>query len=159
MASDIFLSVDGIPGESTDDQFKGKIEISTYQEHVKMTTTKASTGGSDASGRADVGVLVVHKGLDSSSPLLRGALCKATEIANVVLTLRRTVKEKPTPYMEYKLKQAKVVDLQLTGIGAGSIPNEQVTFRFDEIEYVYTKTGADKGKTQFKYSAAQNKAL
>jgi len=158
MPSDIFISIEGIEGESTDAEFAGQIEVLGYNETVTMPTTGASSGGADTSGRAEIMPLQIIKEMDASSPLLRQALCNAQVIPEVTLTLRRMVQNVGEPYMVYKLVKAKIVDVALNGDGAsGSIPTESVSFRFEEMHYTYKNTGSDaSGNVEFKWSMKQN---
>lgn len=81
LAYDVFMKIDGIPGESTEEGHEGWIEIESYSHEV---------GGpipSDGlrAGRPDFGDLVIMKQVDVSSPRLYEALCNGKHIPEVIL--------------------------------------------------------------------------
>nr|NIS53628.1 type VI secretion system tube protein Hcp [Phycisphaerae bacterium]NIU11189.1 type VI secretion system tube protein Hcp [Phycisphaerae bacterium]NIU59045.1 Hcp1 family type VI secretion system effector [Phycisphaerae bacterium]NIW95363.1 Hcp1 family type VI secretion system effector [Phycisphaerae bacterium] len=54
MPGDVFLQIEGIPGESTDEKHKDWIEILSYSHGVSQSGAGSrSSGGAATSGRCD----------------------------------------------------------------------------------------------------------
>ena len=65
MASDMFLKVDGIDGESSDDKHSGEIEVLSYSWGVRQQRSgSASSAGNLSTGRADFQDFSIVKAID-----------------------------------------------------------------------------------------------
>ena len=65
MPADIFIQINGIPGESTDDKHKDWIEVQSYSHGVsQMGSGERSTGGAATGGRCDHQDFSIVKGMD-----------------------------------------------------------------------------------------------
>ena len=161
MAQDIFLKIEGIQGESTDDKYKGWIEITGYTLGLNQpASASASTAGGGSSERANFRDLAITKELDKSSPKLALYCADGTHIKEVILELCRAGGDK-LKYMEYKLSDVIVSSIRTTGeIG---IPTEKVTFNYGKIEWTYTQQrradGAGAGNIATGWSLETNKRI
>ncbi len=71
MAIDVYLQIDGIEGESTDDIHKDWIEcISVQWEVLQPKSATSSTGGGHTAERCEHKDIVLTKLADLSTPLL-----------------------------------------------------------------------------------------
>jgi type VI secretion system secreted protein Hcp len=139
MASDTFLQIDGIKGESTDADHKDWIEVLSFNWGVsQMASGTASSSGGGSAQRADFQDLSIVKELDSASPLLNKACWGGQHIDKVVLQLNRAAGEKRQKYMEYTMENVIISSVSIGG-GGGGIPTESVTFNYGKIKTVYTK--------------------
>jgi type VI secretion system secreted protein Hcp len=139
MASDTFLEIDGIKGESTDKDHKDWIEILSFNWGVsQMASGTASSSGGGSSQRADFQDLSIVKELDSASPLLNKACWGGTHIAKVTLRLNRAAGDARQKYMEYVLDNVIISSVSIGG-GGGGIPTESVTFNYGKLTTTYTK--------------------
>jgi type VI secretion system secreted protein Hcp len=143
MASDNFIQIDGIPGESTDDKHKDWIEVLSYSFGVSQRASGAaqSASVSAASQRADFQDLSIVKVMDKSSPLIFKACAKGDPIAKVTLELCRAGGDKQK-YMEYILEQV-IISSYSTGGGGGGEATESLTFNFGMIKMAYIPVGRD----------------
>ncbi len=162
MASDNFLQIDGIKGESTDEKHKDSIEVLSYNWGVSQMASAAavSATSSSAGERADFQDLSITKLMDKSSPLLMKACAKADPIKEVKLELCRATGSKQT-YMEYKLKHV-IISSVSTGGGGGGEATESVTFNYGTIELTYTpfdREGKAQGKVPAGWDLMKNKAI
>ncbi|WDP92887.1 MAG: type VI secretion system tube protein Hcp [Desulfobacter sp.] len=160
MASDAFLEIDGIKGESTDKEYKDQIEILSYNWGVsQMASGTASSSGGGTVARADFQDLSVVKELDSASPLINKACWSGTHISKVTLRLNRAAGEKRVKYMEYKLENVVISSVSIGG-GGGGIPTESVTFNYGKLTTTYTKQarpgGGGAGDVPTAYDLEQN---
>ena len=160
MASDNFLKIDGIEGESTDDKHKNWIEILSYNWGVSQQSSGAdrSATGAGSSSRADFQDLSIVKTMDKASPKIFLACAKGDTIKEVSLQLCRAAGSKQT-YMEFKLSDAHITSVNLGG-GGGGEPSESLTFSFGKMEQTYTKIGLDDkaaGNVGMKWDLTANK--
>jgi len=162
MAFDIFLEIDGIPGESTDAKHQNQIEVLSYSHGLSQSVTSRSSGGAGSGERCDHGDFTITHTLDKASPKLVDALCKGTHISKVTVYLCRATGDK-TEYMRYEMEDVLVSSVQTGGSGSGDIPVEQVSFNYGQIKWNYTetdhKTGANKGSIQAGWSVVENTAV
>src|SRR5271168_1702842 len=90
MSFDAYLQLDGIKGESQEDQHKDWIEIQSYNHAVTQPTssTRSSAGGA-TTGTSEHGDIFVSKLVDLSSPKLHEAVSTGKHIKKGVLELFR----------------------------------------------------------------------
>ncbi len=139
MASDTFLQVDGIKGESTDKGHKEWIEILSYNWGVsQMASATASSSGGGSTQRADFQDLSVVKELDASTPLLSQACWSGKHIDKVVLELNRAAGDDRTKYMLYEMENVIISSVSVGG-GGGGIPTESLTFNYGKLKTTYIK--------------------
>lgn len=143
MASDNFLKIDSIKGESTDDKHKDWIEVLSYQFGVSQMASAAdrSATGAAAGQRADFQDLSIIKHMDISSTPIFKACAAGNHIKEVILELCRAGGDKQK-YMEYRLADVIVSSVSTSG-GEGGEATESVTFNFGKIEQTYTKINRD----------------
>jgi len=113
----IFLHLDGIPGESTDKQFPQQIEVLSYEQNVKQTILRMAGGGM-AAGRPEFPDLRFRKALDRASPQLLLACAAGRRFASATFSFRRLAPARPTLYT---VALSAVLITQVTQIaGAGA---------------------------------------
>ncbi len=137
MASNMFLELDGIKGESTDKDYKDHIEVLTFGWGVaqKASGTASSSGGGTVA-RANFHELSVTKEVDSSSPQLYRAAWSGTHIPKAVLKLNKDVGGKRVKYMEYKMENIVISSINTKG-GQNSLPTESITLNYGKISITY----------------------
>jgi len=133
---DIFLRIDGIPGELTDDAYADWIEVITYS-HAIANPSALAGGSSGSSYHAD---FTVVKAIDKASPKLAVAVCDGTHIQEIVVEVCRAGGDK-LKIMEYKMGNVTVSSVRTVGYveGISPLPLEEVTFKYNWIEWTYTK--------------------
>jgi type VI secretion system secreted protein Hcp len=153
MATDMFLILDGIQGESRDSQFPKSIDIRsvTYGMSVPGSPTEP------VSGKPSVDQIVVSKTVDSASlPLLR-ALAEATRVVNGQIVIRRGVTTvTPTAFvlLGIDLHGVHVRGVEVENRSADERPLERVTLAFEHIKWTYTPitpTGAAGTRITYDY--------
>ena len=139
MASDTFLQIDGIKGESTDKDHKEWIEILSYNWGVsQMASASASSSGGGSTQRADFQDLSVVKELDTATPLLSQACWSGKHIDKVTLELNRAAGEKRETYMTYEMENVIISSVSVGG-GGGGLPTESLTFNYGKLKTTYHK--------------------
>ena len=142
MAYDMFLEIDGVQGDSADDGHKKWIEVESYSHNISQPSGGAmSAQGVHAGGRADHADFTVVKRLDSASPLLAQHCCTGKHIPQIKFELCRAMGEK-TVFMVYTFRDVMVASISPTGTADGEdpIPEEEIAFRYGEIQWEYTPT-------------------
>jgi len=140
MATDMYLWIDGVPGESTDDRHRDWIEIVSFDSKVSMAGSEATSGGSSAPV-VEFSEMTVGKVIDKATPLLHRHCCSGRYFPSVVIELCRAMGEKQV-YMKYTLTNVIVSSVGPVTVTPTS-QLEQVSFRFGRIEWEYTLTDPD----------------
>lgn len=117
-SADIFLKLDGISGESTDEDHKGEIDVEAFTFNAKR-----------ASGKVRFSPLRVIKVYDASSPKLMQAAASGRHIRSGTLTFRRSGDPNGVEFLTYKLSDLTVTSYQEGGANAddrtlGSLEDE-----------------------------------
>jgi type VI secretion system secreted protein Hcp len=96
-SADIFLKLDGIGGESTDDDHKGEIDVEAFTFDAKRTA-----------GQVKFSPLRVLKVVDASSPKLMQAAASGRHIHSGTLSFRRSGDPNGVEFLTYKLSDIVV---------------------------------------------------
>ena len=166
MAYDMFLKIDNIQGDSTDDGHKKWIEVVSFAHRISQPSGGAlSAQGVHTGARADHDDFSLVKRMDSASPVLAQHCCTGKHIPNITFELCRAMGDKTT-FMIYTFKDSIVASVSPSGSAdtEDPIPMEEVTFRYGQIEWEYTPTditgGGKKGAAiKAGWSTMQNKPM
>ncbi|XID92372.1 Hcp family type VI secretion system effector [Paenibacillaceae bacterium WGS1546] len=128
----VYLSLDGVPGESTARGYERWIELTGVEFGV--SNSSASPGGSGSvAGRASVDSFSVSKRLDSASPLLLQAALTGRAAKSGKLVFLKPG-ESPAPRLSIDLGAVSVTDYAFDNA------HETVRFKFDAIQFSYFPT-------------------
>jgi type VI secretion system secreted protein Hcp len=156
MASDIFLKLDGIKGESKDSKHGGEIDIDSFSFGIHQTGAMAVGGGGGA-GKASFADLSVVKSADLSSPLLMMACAEGKHIASGLLTVRKAGGQQEE---FYKIKLTDILISSVTNTGAeGGNPQENLSLNYAKIQFDYkeqTEKGTLSGNANFGWDLKKN---
>jgi type VI secretion system secreted protein Hcp len=157
MASDVFLILPGIPGESQDRQFEKSIHIK------KFTYGMSASGGlMEPPDKPSVDQIVVSKWVDSASmPLLR-ALAEGRRLDSGRILIRHVgaTVTPPTPqplYLAIDLRGVHVRGVEVEHSSEGEVAWERVTLAFERIRWTYTplsSTGTPLPNIVYEYTVA-----
>jgi type VI secretion system secreted protein Hcp len=130
MASDQYLQIDGIKGESTDSQHKDWIEVLSYSQSAGA----AAPGAADAKKTSGPSDILITKKMDSSSPMLQKLCSSGKHIPKATLHVMRSGAEPAT---------AEMSDVTVSKISpndkAAGAPMESVTLNYGKIQWTYTQ--------------------
>ena len=147
MAVDMYIQIEGIKGDSTDDKHAGWIEVQSFSHTIEQATGgSASAQGTHSGGRADHNDFSFTKRLDSSTPVLAKYVCTAKPIPKIEFQLCRAMGEK-TCFMKYNFEDSIISKVAPAGRsdGADLIPLEEIELRYGAIRWEYTPTEAKGG--------------
>jgi len=133
MASDYFLKIEGIDGESTDDKHKNEIEVLSYSWSESQAGTHGA-GGGGGSGKVSMADFSFMMMANKASPKLMLACATGDHIPSAKLTLRKAGGEQQE-YMAITFSDVLVSGYS-TG-GGGEIPSENITLNFAKVEFEY----------------------
>lgn len=155
MAFDVFIYIEGIQGESNDEQHVGWIEIENFNlgvgQHSSNTTSSA---GGASTERADFVEFTFAKLLDMSSPQLSLACASGTHIDKVVVDICRAGKKK-IQFMVYRFTNCLISAFSTSSAG-GEYPVDDVAINYGQIEWRYTRQNRVGGGTSGNISAGWN---
>ena len=139
-ASDYFLKIEGVDGESTDAKHKGQIEIDSFSWGVSNSGSMAAGGGGGA-GKASFSDLHFTKTVDKSSPKLMEAVATGEHLRSVDLVVRKAGGEQ-LEYYKIELQDVVISGYSTTG-SSGEAPSESISLNFSKIVFEYTPQNAD----------------
>jgi type VI secretion system secreted protein Hcp len=158
MASDIFLKLGDIKGESLDDKHKDEIEVLSFSWGVTNSGAMSSGVGGGA-GKATFHDLSIVHHLDKASPVLLQTCAMGTHLKEAVITHRKAGKGR----QEYLI--VKLNDVIITGVthggSDGQTISENVTLAFAKVDLEYKPQKPDgslDAGIQFKYDIKSNKS-
>ncbi|PXA98386.1 type VI secretion system tube protein Hcp [Nostoc sp. 3335mG] len=162
MAIDIFLRVDGIEGESTDDKHKNEIDILAWSWGITQSGT-THMGPGAGSGKASIQDITLTKYVDKATHALIKACTSGKHIASADLTVRKAGGDSQVEYIKIKLKEIIVTSYTTGGSSDGlDRITETLSFNFAEFVIDYTqqtKEGTAGAKVSAGWNAAKNVAV
>jgi type VI secretion system secreted protein Hcp len=136
MASEIFLKIDGIKGESKDVNHVGEIEASSWSWAVSEVIVTSGGGSGGGAGKPKVGELIAGKTVDRASPELLRTCLTGKHVKEVVLTERHSGTAN-VHFLAITLQEVLVTSVSDVEAGVGQRPSESLTFNFGKIIYEY----------------------
>lgn len=143
MATDYFLKIDGIDGESKDHKHKNAIDVLAWNWGESNTGAHAY-GGGGGSGKVNMQDMTVTMKVNSASPKLMLACASGKHIPKAVLTCRKAG-DKQQEYLIYTLSDLMIASFQSGGSQGDEIPVETLAINFAKIEYKYYPQDAKGG--------------
>lgn len=163
MATDAYMQIDGIKGESIDDRHKGWIEISRVTWNVSQPrASSVSTAGGHTTGRADLSEFSFRKIADIASPLLLQTCAMGKTIPKArVEFLRADGEGKPITYFVVEMENVMIAGVTPSS-GETGLLEEQVHLAYARIKWNYTKQsihGGAEGNTSGGWDTSANKPI
>lgn len=155
----IFLKMDGVDGESTDDRHHGEIELSSWAFGVSNSGTTHMGGGGAGAGKASFTDVSVTKSVDAATPALLLAAASGKRVKTATVTARKAGAD-PFEYLTVVL-----VDVLVTGCSVGGDgeepPTEHVTLSFGKVQLSYHRQspageGAPDAANRFDWDVTKN---
>jgi len=145
MATNVYLKIDAVEGESTSAQGAKQIELLSWSHGVSMPVSSGSHSNvSVKHGRSDHQDLTVSKYLDKTSPILNLKTSGGDNIKTVVLTVFQNDVATGAPVEYYKIELEDVLITSLSvGHGGGDLPVETMTLHYNKIKWTYSVQGKD----------------
>lgn len=140
-ASDIFLQLDGIEGESTDAKHKGSVQIHAFSWGLSNAGS-TKVGGGGGAGKVNVQDLSFTSSVNKATPELIRLASKGEHFKTATLSVRKAG-GKLEDYLAIELENTLVSSYQVSGHGGGhGQPTESISLNFTKIKYDYNSQQA-----------------
>ena len=159
MANNLFMEIDGIPGESEQDGYEGLVQIESWAWAMDQEGS-AHRGGGSGTGRVDVGDLVVTKYTDKSTPIMYTKCATGEHIDKIVL---HNVKAGGVAleYLTMTMEEVIITHVGMSCTSEGDRSLEDVAFSFARYTLSYTAQkgdGSGDAAVEVGFDIAKNKA-
>jgi type VI secretion system secreted protein Hcp len=139
-ASDYFLKIDGIAGETQTLAMKGAIDVNSFGWGVENPTAIGSATGGAGTGKAQFDELTIDKAIDAATPAFFGRLGTGQPYPAAELIVRKAgAGPTAAPYLRYCFTTVFVTDQEQSGSRSDDAPQETVKFRFGAVSQQYTR--------------------
>ena len=161
MATDVYLQIDGIKGESQDDKHKDWIEITSAQWGVvQLKSATASTAGGHTAERCELRSVTLTKLADLSSPILMQTSAAGKTIPKARLEIFRADGDgERIKYYEVEMENVLIASVN-QAIHEGGGLQDSVALKFSKIKWKYTHqriVGGAGGNTSGGWDLAKNR--
>jgi type VI secretion system secreted protein Hcp len=143
MAIDIFLKLDGLPGESRDRVHADEIDVQSYSWGLANTLSIGTAGGGAGAGKASFQDLNYTSATHKSSPKLMAACALGRRIDTAVLTVRRSGGGNPVDFLKITLTDVFVASYNQAAAEGGDSVVEDVSLAFVKIQFSYAEQRPD----------------
>jgi type VI secretion system secreted protein Hcp len=158
---DYFLKIDGVESESTDDKYKGWIELESFSWGQTNSGT-AGHGAGQGAGKVVPQDFHFVKKVDKSTPVLFIG-CATGQHFKKAEMVGRKAGGKQVEYFKATFEDVLISSYQLGGSSHGDVvPTEQLSLNFAKLEMIYKEQKADGslgGDVKQKYDYAANKKI
>lgn len=163
MASDVYMQIEGIKGESADSGHQGWIELtSAHWGVVQPRSATASTAGGHTAERCEHRSLSLSKVVDLASPILMQACSMGKTIPKAKLEFMRADGDgKPVKYYEVELDNVIVSHIDQV-LRDGGLLHDEIGLRFSKVKWKYTQQkigGGAGGNTAGGWDLSVNKCV
>jgi type VI secretion system secreted protein Hcp len=138
MATNYFMNIDGIPGESVDKSHPNEIDVISWS----WGTTTSATVVPNNAGVGAVQDLNFTARTSRASPLLFVNCATGTKSKSAVLVGRRDGAA-PIEYLRITMTDVLISSYQVAGSAADNAPLEQVSLEFAKVTVSYTPQNAN----------------
>lgn len=142
MASNIYLKLGDIKGESTVDGYAEQIEILNFSYSCFQPVSESRSGTMHTAGRANHGTFNFSKYTDVSTADICAAMWAGKTIGEVVMTAVTNNGDAVIPYMTITLSSVVISNFSLHASG-NSVAGEEISLSFSKIKIAYHKQGQD----------------
>jgi type VI secretion system secreted protein Hcp len=133
MATDYFLKIDGIDGESLDHKFKGAIQLDSWSwGAANAASFGAGSGG--GTGKVSMQDFSFSMATSKASPGLILACSQGKHIPNATLSARKAGTDQ-NEYLTFKFTDVLVSSYSISA--GGEVPQDQVSLAFGKVEWTY----------------------
>jgi type VI secretion system secreted protein Hcp len=142
MAVDMFIKLDGAPGESKDKGHANEIDVVSWSWGMAQSGSR-HLGGGGGSGKVDVSDLSIIKYVDSATPNLMLFCCNGKHISSALLTIRKAGGDNQLEYLKIKMTDCLVTAVSGGANASDDRQTESVTLNFAKVEVDYTPQKPD----------------
>lgn len=142
MATDVFLKVESIDGESTDEKHKKWCELSSFSWGMTQPASMASATGGRTAERVNVHDLSFTKIMDAATPHMMLACCTGKHFPKAQVEVCEASENKHR-YLLIEMEDVIISSYQPSGINGGDKIQETGTLNFGKVKWEYTPLSHD----------------
>jgi type VI secretion system secreted protein Hcp len=162
MATDAYLQIDGIKGESADSGHQGWIELTSAHWGVTQPrSSSVSTAGGHTAGHSEHRTLSFTKLADLASPLLMQHCAMGKTIPKAKIEFMRADGDgKPVKYYQIELENVMLSHMDQVMRDGGGIVQDEIGLCFSKVKWSYTQQkigGGSSGSTAGGWDLAAKK--
>lgn len=159
MATDMFLKLGDIKGESRDQAHRDEIEITHWAWGLSQSGSMHSGTGGGA-GKVNIANLKLKKALDRSTPNLMMACASGTHYPEARLVVRKAGGPNSVEYLVIVLMEVLVTSYDVRTEDSSDILHESLALNFAKVEVSYqpqkAEGGKDGGAVKFGWNIREN---
>ncbi|WP_334190306.1 Hcp family type VI secretion system effector [Noviherbaspirillum sp.] len=140
--ADCFIQFDQISGESEDAEFKGAIMVVGWRWGVNWHAEHGMSGKNI--GKGDVRHFSFTHLIDTASPALMARCVLGKEVPSATLSMRRAGGTAQL-YAKIQFDRVRLVNVDIELTQQRELPEEVVTFSFQQVRYEYAAQAAQGG--------------
>lgn len=148
MASDFYLKIDGVKGETTAKDMKEFMEVLSFSFGASNPNTIGSHGGGSSGGKVSISSFNIMKRTDSASPTLFQMCCSGDHAKSAEMHIKKASGKDggQATFIKYAFEQVFIDSIQWSGSSGGDpYPSESLSFSFGKVTVSYYSQD-DKGK-------------
>jgi type VI secretion system secreted protein Hcp len=144
MAMDMFLSLDGVTGEATRQNYGGWIELDSFSFGASNPVSIGTGSTGAGAGKVSLSSFNVMKRTDSSSPILFQKCCSGQHFSKATVALNKAGGTASVKFLQYDFTEMYTESIQWSGgAGGDDTPAEAISFAFASINVTYTPQKVD----------------
>ena len=159
MEVSIFLKLDGIEGESTDEGHQNEIKLTSFSFTAFNSSSYNNASKTVSKGQANMGDIAGTMEVDKTSVSLFKACASGKVIPKGVISFQSNVgDDKKIDFLKYELDNVVV---NTYNFSASSMADESFSLTYAKIKQIYDQRdekGTSKGKVEGFFDVLQNKA-
>ena len=161
MASDMFLKLTDMEGESLDHKHGKEIDVLAWSWGMSQSGT-THLGPGAGSGKVSVQDVSVTKYVDSASHSLVQFCMNGKHFSEGFLTVRKAGGDNPLEYVKIKMEDVIVTSISNGGSGGEDRLTENITLNFAKVTFTYTPQetdGSGGAEKEYGYNIPANEPL
>jgi len=168
MAVDLFLKLDGIPGESVDREHKGEIVLESFSWGETNASSHVAAGSGAGAGKVSMQDFHFTARVSVATPKLMLFCANGQHIKTGVMTVRKAGEQSPGAetggqfeFLFYKFQNVIITSVQEAG-DTSDRPLDAVSFAFQKINVEYKEQTAAGGigtTVDFAWDLTANKKI
>jgi type VI secretion system secreted protein Hcp len=141
----IFLKIDGVDGDVTDEQFEGWFDVLSFNFGCEHSSPPGVGGGGRRAGRTQLSPLTVMKIADKATPTLFQACANGRHFRGAVLVALKDDSGRSDQFLKVTMTDILISSYSASGNAGGDpVPVESMSLNFLKIELAFQGGG---GKT------------
>jgi len=138
MALQMFMKLDGVPGDSANYEYKGWCDVLSWNWDMTSNRKSAQGNGADKTALNEISIV---KPLGIDSPVTRLLFAQGKRIPSVEFSVTPIMgkRETQTKYVYFKLEDVVIKSIVSSGSTEDKFFREHLTLCFDRIQFEFSQ--------------------